>query len=81
MIEFVIPRLRPASSPHDPSVSHFVEVGPDDQPKWDDQGLATALCGADVTAVEKRPLWKASGEPCRHCSRRFDEMKAQEKTP
>lgn len=80
MIALVKPRLRPGSSPYDPSVHHFVEVGPDDRPQWD-HGRATALCGADVTAIDDRPLWKASGEPCRHCSRRFDEMKALEESP
>lgn len=80
MIAFVMPRLRPGSTPFDPSVHHFVEVGPDDQPQWE-HGCATALCGADVSVIENRPLWMARGAPCRHCSHRFDEMKAQLGTP
>lgn len=80
MIESVMPRLRPGSTPYEPSVHHFVEVDPDDQPRWV-HSYATALCGADVSAIDHRPLWKASGEPCRHCIRRFKEMKAREATP
>jgi hypothetical protein len=52
-------------------VHHFVEVDVDEDHERDDQPLK-ALCGAYVDSVDAgRPLWKAGGEPCSHCSKIF----------
>jgi hypothetical protein len=67
-------RFRPGYTPGESTLHHFIEVGADNRPAWEEGHVARALCGADVSYVEpNRPLWKAAGEPCRHCSKIFRE--------
>jgi hypothetical protein len=68
-------RFRPAYLAGDSTLHHIVEVAADDQPKWEDGHVARALCGADIHFVDAaRPLWKAGGEPCRHCTKVFRQI-------
>lgn len=69
-------RFRPGHPPGGPKLHHVVEVDADDKPRWEDGNLARALCGSDVSSVEHRPLWKASGEPCRHCMKLLRDIQA-----
>jgi hypothetical protein len=65
------PTIRPGYVAGIHDLHHFVIVSSD--------GTSTegaprrALCGAYVDGIdERRPLWKAGGQPCPHCIRIFD---------
>jgi putative acetyltransferase len=75
----VTPRLRPGFALGQPDVHHFVVVDDHDEPAWEKGHVAEALCGTTIVSVERRPLWKASSEPCRHGSKVFDTLGAEER--
>jgi len=69
------PRLRPGYAVGAENQHHFVLMNAAGQPEWEAGHIVRALCGSYVDAVdEQRPLWKAGGEPCSHCSRIFREL-------